>query len=140
MIKDVVINIQGVQGLDGDSDTVEFATVGRLGYRDGKCFLSYDEGQIIEGGNVKTKIIINSPNSVVLQRNGDINSRMEIEAGQRRCCFYGTPIGEISIGIYGETVENNLTENGGTLRLSYTIDSDLKLISRNEVSITVKEV
>ena len=140
MIKDVLITVVGIQGIDGEEDTVELTTEGRFGIKDGKYFLSYDEGQIVEAGKVKTKIFINSPDSVVLQRTGDINSRMEITAGERKSCFYSTPVGDICIGIYGEKIELDLKENGGNINLVYTIDSDLKLISRNRVKITVKEV
>lgn len=140
MIKDVLITVVGIQGIDGEEDTVELTTEGRFGIKDGKYFLSYDEGQIVEAGKVKTKIFINFPDSVVLQRTGDINSRMEITAGERKSCFYSTPVGDICIGIYGENIELDLKENGGNINLVYTIDSDLKLISRNRVKITVKEV
>lgn len=140
MIKDVLITVVGIQGIDGEEDTVELTTEGRFGIKDGKYFLSYDEGQIVEAGKVKTKIFINSPDSVVLQRTGDISSRMEITAGERKSCFYSTPVGDICIGIYGENIELDLKENGGNINLVYTIDSDLKLISRNRVKITVKEV
>ena len=140
MIKDVLITVVGIQGIDGEEDTVELTTEGRFGIKDGKYFLSYDEGQIVEAGKVKTKIFINSPDSVVLQRTGDISSRMEITAGERKSCFYSTPVGDICIGIYGEKIELDLKENGGNINLVYTIDSDLNLISRNRVKITVKEV
>ena len=140
MIKDVLITVVGIQGIDGEEDTVELTTEGRFGIKDGKYFLSYDEGQIVEAGKVKTKIFINFPDSVVLQRTGDINSRMEITAGERKSCFYSTPVGDICIGIYGENIQLDLKENGGNINLVYTIDSDLKLISRNRVKITVKEV
>ena len=140
MIKDVLITVVGIQGIDGEEDTVELTTEGRFGIKDGKYFLSYDEGQIVEAGKVKTKIFINSPDSVVLQRTGDISSRMEITAGERKSCFYSTPVGDICIGIYGENIELDLKENGGNINLVYTIDSDLKLISKNRVKITVKEV
>ena len=140
MIKDVIINVVGTQGIDGESDTVEFTTEGRFGKRDGNYFLSYDEGQLIEGAKVKTNLFINSQSSVVLQRKGEITSRMEITKGERSVCFYSTPIGDICIGIYGEKVEIDLDENGGSVYLGYTIDTDLKLISRNEVKITVRGV
>ncbi len=140
MIKDVIITVTGVQNMDGDSDTVELTTAGRYGENEGKYFLSYDEGQLMDSALVNTKIFINSPKSVVLSRKGDIESRMEIEEGQRKSCFYSTPVGEICIGIYGESVDFNLNEKGGSIKLVYTIDSDLKLISRNKVEIKVKEV
>ena len=43
-------------------------------------------------------------------------------------------------GIFGEKIENNLTEQGGKLYMSYTIDSNLQLVSRNVVEINVREV
>ncbi len=140
MIKDVIITVIGMQNVDGENDSVELTTEGRFGKKDDKYFLSYEEGQLLDTGKVKTKIWINSPDSVVLQRGGEINSRMEITKGQRTTCFYSTPIGELSMGIYGETIDVNLNENGGSLTLGYTLDSDLKLIGKNTVKITVKEV
>lgn len=140
MIKDVLITIKGVQGIDGDNDTVELTTEGRFGMKNGKYFLSYEEGQMIDSGAVKTKILINSDQSVVLQRSGEIKSRMEIEKGKRTTCFYVTPIGELTLGIYGESLEVDFNESGGSLNMIYTIDADLRPVSRNEVKITVKEV
>jgi len=140
MIKDVIINIEGVQGIDDQTDTIEFTTEGKFGFKDGKYFLSYDEGQMMENASIKTKIFINSSDSLVLQRSGTITSRMEIEKGRRNSCFYSTPAGDLCIGIYGEKLDVNLNDSGGRLEMVYTIDSDLTLISRNEVKITVKEV
>ncbi len=140
MIKNVIIKIKGTQGIDGENDVVEFTTEGKLGIKDGKYFLSYEEGQLLEGAKVKTKMFINSEASVVLQRSGEINSRMEIENGQRRTCFYDTPIGNITIGIYGEELQVDLSEKGGRIYLAYNIDSQLRPISQNKVEITVKEV
>ena len=140
MIKDVKITVKGIQGVDGNSDTVELVTDGRFGIKDGKYFISYDEGQLIEGGFVKTKLLINSPSSVVLNRCGAINSRMEIKKKEKTICLYSTPIGNISMEIYGEDLKIDLNEMGGRLKLEYSLYSNSKPISRNKVEITVKEV
>lgn len=140
MIKDVLITVKSIQTVDSDSDSVELTTEGTFGEKDGKYFLSYEEGQLMDSASVKTKIFVNSNKSVVLARSGDINSRMEIEENLRSNCFYSTPVGELSLGIHGEKVNVDLNKKGGRIELVYTIDSDLKLVSRNEVEITVKEV
>lgn len=141
MIKDVFINIKGIQGLDDDTDTIEFMTEGRFGIKDGEYYLSYDESGMLDSGEtVKTQIFIKSKDSLILQRTGSIKSRMLIEKGTRNTSQYTTLYGDFAIGILGETIEHNLTENGGEIKLKYTIDSDLRLISRNQVNITVKEV
>lgn len=141
MIKDVIIDIKTEQTVDGNTDTIQFTTDGRFGIKEGSFFITYDESQLLEvDGEVKTTVFIKPDNSVVMQRNGAYNSRMVIEKGVRSNCFYSTPMGQLSLGIFGEKVMSSLTENGGNLVMNYTIDTDLKLLSRNRVNITVKEV
>ena len=74
-----------------------------------------------------------------MQRSGALNSKMVIEKGKRNTCFYATPVGELVIGIFGEELNYNLTEKGGTINLKYRIDSDLRVISRNSVDISIRE-
>ncbi len=141
MIKDVIIDIKTQQTANGDTDTIEFTTDGRFGIKDGNYFISYDESELLEvEGEIKTTVFIKSDNSVVLQRNGAYNSRMVIEKGVRNNCFYMTPMGELSLGIFGEKVKTNLTENGGSISMNYTIDANSQLLSRNKVNISIKEV
>lgn len=141
MMKDALINIKGIQGIDGDTDTIEFITDGRFGFKDGSYYISYDESRMLDTGDeVKTHIYIKSEDSVVLQRTGTIKSKILIEKGNRNNCFYSTPHGDLTIGVYGEVIEHNLTDNGGEIKLKYTIDSDLRLISQNEVNISIREV
>lgn len=141
MIKDAVISIKGVQGIDGDTDTIEFITDGRFGIKDGSFFISYDESGMLDSGEeVKTQIYIKNENSVILQRTGAIKSRIVIELQNRNASFYSTPHGDLSIGVFGDVIENNLTDNGGEITLKYTIDSNLSVISKNEVNISVREV
>ncbi len=140
MIKDVIIDIKGVQGIDDETDTIEFTTDGRYGIKDGEFFISYDEGQMLgDGTEVKTSLFI-KPDSVVLQRKGTINSRMVIEKGTRNTCFYSTPYCNMVIGIYGDEIKCDLSEKGGKVKLLYNIDSDLKLVSKNCVDISVREL
>lgn len=141
MIKDVFINIKGIQGIDDETDTIEFMTEGRFGIKNGEYYISYDEsGMLDTGDEVKTHIYIKNKDSLILQRTGTIKSRMLIEKGKRNICVYGTPQGEMVIGISGECIEHNLNESGGEINLKYSIDSQLRLVSQNEVNISIREV
>jgi uncharacterized beta-barrel protein YwiB (DUF1934 family) len=141
MIKDVIIEIKTEQSLDGQSDSIEFSTDGRFGIKDGSYFLSYDESGLLDiEGEIKTTLYVKPDNTVVLQRKGSYNSKMIIEKGVRTNCFYSTPVGNILLSIFGEKVLSNLNENGGNIALTYLIDDDAKLISRNKVNISVREV
>lgn len=141
MIKDVIIDIKTEQTVDGDTDLIEFTTDGRFGFNEGSYFISYDESELLEvEGEVKTTVFIKPDNSVVLQRKGAYNSKMVIEKGIRNNCFYATPMGELALGVFGEKVKANLTDNGGTVCMNYSIDANMQLLSQNQVKISIKEV
>ncbi len=141
MIKDVIIDIKTKQTVDGDTDLIEFTTDGRFGCKEGSYFISYDESKLLEvEGEVKTTVLIKPDNSVVLQRKGAYNSKMVIEKGIRNNCFYATPMGELTLGIFGEKVKTDLSDNGGTVCMNYSIDTNMRLLSQNQVKISIKEV
>ncbi len=141
MIKDVIIDIKTEQTVDGNTDLIEFTTDGRFGVKEGSYFISYDESQLLEvDGEIKTTVFIKPDNSVVLQRSGAYSSKMVIEKGVRNNCFYATPMGELSLGVFGEKIKTSLTEDGGSICMNYTIDTNLQLLSRNSVKISIKEV
>lgn len=141
MIKDVIIEIKTEQTLDDSADKIEFTTDARYGFRDGSYFISYDESKLMEvEGEIKTTLYVKPNASVVLQRKGAYNSRMVIEKGVRNNCLYATPNGEFSLGIFGEKVLANLSDDGGNITMNYTIDSGLQLLSRNKVNISIREV
>ena len=141
MIKDVIIDIKTEQSLDGQTDNIEFTTDGRFGIKDDTFFISYDESRLLDvEGEIKTTIFLKPDNTVVLQRKGSYNSKMVIEKGIRTSCFYSTPAGSLTLGIFGEKVLSNLNESGGKIDLTYLIDANSKPLSRNTVNISVREV
>ncbi len=141
MIKDVIIDIKTEQTIDECTDLIEFTTDGRFGFKDGSFYISYDESRLLDvDGEVKTTLYVKPDNSVILQRNGAYKSRMVIEKGVRTNCFYSTPHGELSLGIFGEKVFYELNDNGGKISMKYTIDTGLQVLSNNSVKISIREV
>ena len=138
-MKDVIIKIKGTQGLEGtEEEVIELTTVGTLETAQGEIVLCYDEGEMMGAKNLKTKLSVNVSDTVIMERSGEMSSRLVIEKGIRNSCFYSTPYGELMIGIFGESIKNRLTENGGELSMSYTLDQNLHPLSRNTVDISVK--
>ena len=138
-MKKVVIKIKGTQGLGSDRDVIEFKTEGTLSGADGNYVLSYLDGAVINNAKIKTRVITSGDKSVTLERSGAIKSKLFIENGVRNNCFYSVPEGSLNLGIYGKEILNTLNENGGKIKMVYTLDTDLKLISENSVEISVTE-
>jgi uncharacterized beta-barrel protein YwiB (DUF1934 family) len=140
-MKEVLIEIKGKQTVDGDSDTIELTTVGKMDTVGDKTYIRYDDSAATATDSVACMIKYDpKENSVIMQRSGTLNSRMYIKKGQRHICHYETGQGVLTMGIFGENVDAKLNTNGGRLKLSYTIDVNYGLMSRNEVEINVKEV
>ncbi len=140
MLKNVLIKIKGTNTAEGNADNVEFTTEGKLGEKEGKMYILYEEEESIGASGVKTMLKVDSDRQVILQRSGALNSRMIIEKGQRHNCCYSTVQGDVMVGVFGEAIKSELDDDGGKLYMRYTVDVNMGLISRNEIEISVKEV
>ena len=139
-MKDVIIDIKGTQEVDGESDVVEVTTVGKMNVIAGKTYLKYDDSAATGVKGVSCVIKIDpEDDSVVMSRSGALNLRMYIKRGQRHICHYETGQGTLTMGIFGEMIKNGINADGGELFMSYTLDANCQLLSRNKVEITVKQ-
>ncbi len=138
-MKEVLIDILGSQTLGEElPEEIRLTTVGKIGEKNGKIYLIYEEAEGEYDTPVTTTLKIQGEESLVMQRSGGSQTRLTVTRGQRELCRYETPYGDLMIGVYGENMENRLTESGGSLSLSYTIDANMAMLSRNTLKITVK--
>ncbi len=138
-MKKVLVKVKGIQIVDGDETVIELSTEGTFREFEGDYIIAYSEAQDGSGEKTKTLLTVQKNNSVILERRGNLNSRLIITKGERNNCIYAIPQGSLTLGIYGKDVTSTLTENGGTLRMAYNIDANLTPISENIVEITVEE-
>lgn len=139
-MKDVLINIKGTQTIGEEKDVTELTTVGKFGVEDGKMFLSYDDSTSMGVEGVTATVKFEGENLVTIQRAGAMSNRLTIEKNKRHMCHYSTAFGDMMVGVFGEAIKNEITENGGNVYLKYTIDVNSGLVSQNEIEISVKRV
>lgn len=139
-MKQVMITLRGTQGLDGQEETVELVTEGTLEAIRGGWRLRYEEGELLGTGPVHSTLTVLGQTRAVMERSGEMTARLVVERGKRSDCLYRLPEGEMMMGLFGEKIVNALTETGGRIYLSYSLDADGQPLSRNQVDITVKEV
>ena len=68
-----------------------------------------------------------------------MRSQLMLQRGRRHQCIYQTVAGDLSIGVFTKTLENRLTEKGGVLEVSYTLDFNTDLVSENRFVIKIEE-
>ena len=133
-----LIQINGKYTTEAGTDTVELTVVGTYTFVDGKYYVTYRE-QDPEMGNVVTTLSADNTGKVTLSRSGDIVSRLNLESGMRHTCSYAMGEAQLVMGVFSDKVITELDEKGGKILLSYTLDINSGLISKNEIEITVKE-
>lgn len=134
-----LITIKGTMEQDGKSDTVELMTRGSLVHKDGAYYIIYKETEATgyEGCTTTVKVA-DDARKVSMLRFGKVPSQLIIEKGTRHLCHYETGYGAISLGVAADVIEHQLSDQGGKLNFSYTLDSGVEnFISRNLVAITV---
>ncbi len=132
--KNAVINVRGVQIIDGERDSTEIDVVGALAESGGGYTLSYTE---YDDENKGTETVVRAENnSVSVTKIGEYTAEMIFEEGKRYTCNYTTPFGSINMGVFSEKVNAAFTPDGGKIELIYNIDFNTGFVSRNEMTIT----
>lgn len=138
-MKKVLVKVKGTQSVDGENAVIELSTEGTLREFEGDYIITYSDDPTESGTQTKTQLTIQKSGTVILDRRGDLNSRLVITEGERNNCLYAIPQGSMTLGIYGKQVKSNMTASGGTVKMVYSIDMNLQPLSDNEVEIFVEE-
>lgn len=135
-----IISVTGVQTVDGDKETIKLTTAGEYETEDGIRIIRYKE---YDNDNpdiyFDNTVTLEGDSIVTVIRKGPAQSRLTLEKGRRHQCHYCTMYGDLMVGVYTSEVESTLTDKGGTLRASYTLDFNAGLVSKNEIYIIVTE-
>lgn len=108
--------------------------------RNGDRIIEYTESEAtgMEGSEMQLRI---SPDDMVsIVRSGAFNTHLVIEQGRKHFCHYDTPFGEFAVGVAAKWIRNHLTDEGGSLKLRYTVDADSTLLTDNEIEIAVRKM
>lgn len=104
-MKDVIISVTGVQqGVNGP-DAMELVTAGQYGQDEKETLLTWQESELTGMEGTKTSLCV-QPRSVVLSREGTLNTRMEFEEGRKRYFLYETPFGSATMGLNTRRIVN----------------------------------
>lgn len=99
--------------------------------------VSYEESEVTGFEGSTTEITGTDGHCVSIVRTGAANSNLMIETGKKHYCIYGTPFGDITVGVFTHKIEDHLTADGGQLYLRYTLDANASFLSENEIYLQI---
>lgn len=138
MLKDVIINLHSVHSYDTkNADTLDFSTDGFFKIDNGVACITYMESEITGLKGTRTSVFI-MPDSVVVDRDGTLTSRMIFKEGEKSSFLYSTPYGQATMGIRTRSISSNIGEEGGNVEIDFVVDVNHAVATRNKLSIEVK--
>jgi uncharacterized beta-barrel protein YwiB (DUF1934 family) len=122
MEHNVVLSIRGQQNyLDQDPEVIELVTEGNLTRLENGWKISYEESDLTGLAGVTTVFEV-EPDSITLTRTGPLNSQMVFCKGVLHESLYQMEFGALMIAVCATRVSYDLTQQGGTIDLTYGID------------------
>ena len=138
--KQIILFVRGEQTYDSVAPEVtELATEGIMTLDGGEISLSYEETELTGMQGTTTRFTIRG-DTVVLERTGMIQSRMEFKQGERSSSLYETPWGTMVVDIATTKLAHRLNERGGVMEIVFTIAVNHQVTGENRFKVRVKEV
>lgn len=105
---------------------------------DGSYRITYEDSEATGLDGCLTTFCLSPTGMLILLRRGEIKTCMVFEKGHRHLCDYGVG-GEIpSVVLHTHEVKSDLTEQGGSLFVDYSVEIRGIRTERNELLIQVK--
>lgn len=138
MKKSVMLSIRGMQRYpEQDPEVIELVTEGTLEpYKDG-WKLKYEESDLTGLAGVTTTFLV-EPSVVTLRRTGPLTSCMEFREGVPHESLYQMEFGALMLTVCANKVSYDITENGGTIDLLYSIEIENTAAGQIEYHLDIK--
>jgi uncharacterized beta-barrel protein YwiB (DUF1934 family) len=131
----ILLSIKGDHiGPEGNNNSIELITEGRLYKKDDAFCIEYEESEISGMEGTRTLISVHD-GRILLERSGSCPSNLIFEKGIKYVNSYYTPVGILNISIYPTKVEHNLGEDQGELDLRYHLDIGGRYNSTNSLNL-----
>ncbi len=136
--KNVMINLTSIQWQDNEQSRTELITRASLVKENGWDIISYEDTSATGFEGSVTTIKVDNSRNASITRKGTANSVLSLEIGRKHFCQYGTPYGNLQIGVYTHAIDYTI-EKDGRLYLKYTLDLNSSYLSDNEIIMTVQD-
>ncbi|MDF2522913.1 MAG: hypothetical protein K0R31_554 [Clostridiales bacterium] len=138
MNKNVIISLIGSQTVEQDTNKIELVTEGKYYKKGSSYYITYRESEVtgLQGTTTTLKV---SDSVITLMRFGAVNSQLIFEKGQKHISYFDTMNGAFTIGVKANTVDINVDDSGGEIRVDYQLELDNAEVGENDFYMHIRE-
>lgn len=137
MKKNILLTLRSVQTAGGESSETELITDGIFSTGKNGYSVKYIESEATGFEGSDTVFTCKGNEIATLNRSGSFNSQLMLEVGKKHFCYYNTPFGDMVVGITTNSIKNDLSNAGGKVYISYSVDINSGFLSDNEIFIDI---
>lgn len=138
MKQSVLLSIVGRQSYPGqEPDSIELVTAGTMEEIPGGWELSYQESDLTGLNGVLTTFRVEE-GKITLTREGKLRSQMIFQEGVRHESLYQMEFGALMMVVCAKKISHDLTCEGGTVDLTYSIEIEHAMAGTVDYHLDVK--
>ena len=136
MTKEVIVKVTGLQYMEEENEPIELITKGEYYNKNGKHYLIYDE--IVEGVEGISKCTVKfKEGSFEILKKGSTNVHMVFENGKKNVTYYGTPFGNVLLGLDTRGVEVEEKEEEISIEVRYGMDVNYEFLADCHIRMNI---
>lgn len=112
------IKVINHQTIDNETDVIEENGYGTLHMKNGRAYVIYD---VVTAEDSSKVTVFADKDCVKIKRDGEYSTTLVYDAKKTTSIRYATPYGGIDMEIRTHQIHNGLTEQGGILKIVYTL-------------------
>ncbi len=136
----VMLSIRGRQNYPGqEPEVIELVTEGTMEQRPNGWALVYEESDLTGLKGVTTTFLVEQ-DKVTLDRKGPLCSQMVFQTGVHHESLYQMEFGALLITVCASKVYHDITPQGGTVDLTYTIEIEHSAAGTIDYHLDIKKM
>lgn len=143
MTEDILISVRGLHTLDieqeeEETDELEMTMPGKYYFRNGKHYVLFEETDEESQSVVKNRFKL-SEDRLEISKKGVMNATMTFQRGEKSSSWYGTPVGDVQLGIEVTDMQLMEGEDEIEMNVAYALEMNSEHVSDSRIRLRIME-
>ena len=143
MTEDILISVRGLHTLDieqeeEETDELEMTMPGKYYFRNGKHYVLFEETDEESQSVVKNRFKL-SEDRLEISKKGAMNATMTFQRGEKSSSWYGTPVGDVQLGIEVTDMQLMEGEDEIEMNVAYALEMNSEHVSDSRIRLRIME-
>ena len=143
MTEDILISVRGLHTLDieqeeEETDELEMTMSGKYYFRNGKHYVLFEETDEESQSVVKNRFKL-SEDRLEISKKGVMNATMTFQRGEKSSSWYGTPVGDMQLGIEVTDMQLMEGEDEIEMNVAYALEMNSEHVSDSRIRLRIME-